>query len=162
MLNRVWMKWVAAVLIAAGLVGVWTWRSGLDRSAQNAVALQVEADCDSAQRACRARGDDLEFELRLGPPVQPMQSFEIALRSLRGNLVMDRGADARVEVQFQMRAMDMGINRYRLIADADGVWRGRAMLPVCSAGRSDWIVQVDISADGRRWQAELPFTVVRP
>lgn len=154
MLSRGSLQWGAAVLVAAGLVGVWTLRSGLDRPAQNVVALQVEADCDSAQRACRARGDGQELELRLGPPVQPMQSFEITLRSLHGRL----DADARVEVQFQMRAMDMGINRYRLAVDAEGIWRGQAMLPMCSAGRSDWIAQVEISASGQRWRAELPFT----
>ena len=156
MLNRVWVKSIAGVLVVVGLVGVWRLRPGLDRPAQQAEALHIEAECDSAQRACRARGEDIELELRLGPPVLPMQDFEIQLRSMRGALA----ADAQVEVQFQMRAMDMGHNRYRLVADADGVWRGRAMLPVCSSGRSDWFAQLEISAGDRRWQAELPFTIM--
>ncbi len=154
MLSRVSLQWGAAVLVAAGLVGVWILRSGLDQPVRNVVTLQVEADCDSAQRACRARGDELELELRLGPPVRTMESFEISLRRLRGSL----GTDAQVTVQFQMRDMEMGLNRYRLVMDAEGIWRGQAMLPVCSAGRSDWIAQVDISATGQRWRADLPFT----
>lgn len=155
MLKRAWVKWIAAVLVAAGLLGVWTLRPGQDRSMQDVVTLKVETDCDSAQRACVARGDDLELELRLGPPLRTLESFEIRLRRVRGTL----DAHAQVELQFQMRAMDMGLNRYRLLTDADGVWRGRAMLPVCSAGRSDWTAQLDISVDGRRWRAEFPFTV---
>jgi hypothetical protein len=128
-------------------------RPALDRPVQETVVLRIETDCDSAQRACRARGDGLELELRLGPPVRPMEAFNIQLRKLRGVLV----PDTHVEIQFQMRAMDMGINRYRLLADADGVWRGRAMLPVCTTGRSDWLARVEIMQNGRRWTAELPF-----
>lgn len=158
MLKRTRMTWVTGGLVAGGVIAAWQLRPDLPRPAQEAVLLQVEAGCDSAQRACRARGADLEIEVRLGPPVRPLQTFEIELRSRHGALA--EAANAQLDIQFQMRAMDMGLNRYRLQADADGVWRGRAVLPVCSTGRSNWIAQVDISMDGRRWRAELPFTVV--
>lgn len=152
MLKQAWVQWIAVLLVVAGVIGAWLLRPGLNRSAQEAVVLQIAADCDSAQRACRARGDGLELELRLGPPVRSMEAFDI---QLRGALA----TDARVEVRFQMRDMDMGLNRYRLTLDANGVWRGHAMLPVCSTGRSDWVAQLDIAAGGRRWRAELPFEV---
>lgn len=157
-MNRAWIKYAVALLTAAGLVALWTLRPGMDVSAPSATPLHVEADCDSALRACAARSDSVDIALQLGPPVRPMQVFTIQVRTLRGTL----GADARVDVQFQMRDMDMGINRYRLAIDADGVWRGSALLPVCSSGRSDWIAQVEISTAKRRWTAELPFTVVPP
>ncbi len=158
MLGRASLQWGAAVLIAAGLIGAWALRPGLDVAAPQAVLLLAESHCDSAQRACRIFATDLELELRLGPPVRAMESFKISLRHLRGRL----GTDAQVTVEFQMRDMEMGLNRYRLAADvgdAGGVWRGQAVLPVCSAGRSDWVAQVEISADGRRWTAVLPFIV---
>jgi hypothetical protein len=139
----------------AVLIGVWSLRPGTDASPESTLALQVAADCDSARQSCRARGDDLEIELRLGPPVLPMEAFDIQLQSMRGDL----GTQARIDVQFQMRGMDMGLNRYRLDRDADGVWRGRALLPVCASGRSDWYVVIDIAQDGRRWVAEIPFVV---
>jgi len=153
MLSRVSLQWSAGVLIAVGLIGVWALRPGLDVSSSGAVLLQAESNCDGAQRACRIFGTELELELRLGPPVRTMESFEISLRRLRGSL----GTDAQVTVQFQMRDMEMGLNRYRLVMGAEGIWRGQAMLPVCSAGRSDWVAQVDISATGQRWRADLPF-----
>jgi len=160
MLSRAALQWGAGVLIAVGLIGVWVLRSGQEVSPPEAVLLQAEANCDSAQRACRIFGTELEFELRLGPPVRAMESFEISLRRLRGRL----DTDAQVTVEFQMRDMEMGLNRYRLaadagdVSDAGGVWRGQAVLPVCSAGRSDWIAQVEISTSGQHWRAELPFT----
>jgi hypothetical protein len=154
MLSRTSLQWGAALLIAASLIGVWALRPGLDVASPKAVLLQAESNCDSAQRACRIFDTDLELELRLGPSVRTMESFEISLRRLRGSL----GTDAQIMVQFQMRDMEMGLNRYRLVMDAEGIWRGQAMLPVCSAGRSDWIAQVEISTSGQRWRAELPFT----
>jgi hypothetical protein len=139
----------------AALIGLWTLQPGMDASPEDAVALLVDVDCDSARQTCRARGGDLEIELRLGPPVLPMEAFDIQLQSMRGDL----GTQARIDVQFQMRGMDMGLNRYRLDRDADGVWRGRALLPVCASGRSDWYAVIGIAQDGRRWVAEIPFVV---
>lgn len=141
--------------VFAALIGLWTLQPGMDASPEDTVALHVEKDCDSARQPCGARGDDLEIELRLGPPVRPMEAFDIQLQSMRGGL----GAQARIDVQFQMRGMDMGLNRYRLDRDAHGVWRGRAILPVCTTGRSDWYAVIEIVQDGRRWSAEIPFVV---
>lgn len=145
---------LTVALVIAILGGAWFLRPGRDTSSVVAI-MQVSAECDSAQRACTARGEDLEFELRLGPPVRPMEAFEIRLHGLRDTL----GADAQITVEFQMRGMDMGLNRYRLERAADGAWYGRAMLPVCTTGRSDWLARVEIAQRGRRWVAELPFTV---
>lgn len=139
----------------AALVALWVLRPAMQAPAQPAITLQAEPGCDSARQACRARGDDLEIELQLGPALRPLEPFSIALR---GN----PDTAARIEVQFLMRGMDMGLNRYRLDRDADGVWRGRAVLPVCTTGRSDWYAVIEIAQGGRRWIAEMPFVVGAP
>ncbi len=149
------LQTIVVMMLCAGIAVAWLLRPVSVDVAQENIPLHVEAGCDSAQRSCRLLGDDIEFELSLGPPVRTMQTFVVVLHRLRGDIA----ADAHVEVQFQMRDMDMGLNRYRLIADADGVWRGQAMLPVCSDDRSDWLAQVTITANGKAWQAQLPFVV---
>lgn len=157
MRKTLWRLLTVLALIALA-IGLWSLRPDTETAAQPATSLQVAPDCDSARQPCRARGEDLEFELRLGPPVRPMEAFDIRLRSLRGTF----DADAQISVEFQMRAMDMGRNRYRLERAAEGAWNGRAILPVCATGRNDWIARVEIVQRGRRWTADLPFTVVRP
>lgn len=148
---RLWMA-AAAVLLVAVAVGAWRLRSGADAPPVPLVASAT--DCDSARTACGAQGEGLRIELRLGPPVQPLEAFDIALRIADGTLT----DAAAVEVQFVMRGMDMGINRYRLARAADGVWRGRAVLPVCTSRRTDWIAELDIRDGTHRWTAALPFT----
>lgn len=148
---RLWMV-AAAVLLVAVTFSAWRLRSGLDAPP---VPLTVSAaDCDSARAACGAQGEGLQIELRLGPPVRPLEPFDVALRVADGVLT----DAARVEVQFVMRGMDMGINRYRLARAADGIWRGRAILPVCTSQRADWIAELDIRDGTYRWTASLPFT----
>lgn len=142
-------------LACAALVALWALRPALHAPAPPAIALHAEPDCDSARQSCRAHGDDLEIELRLGPALRPLEPFSIALR-------VNPDAGARIEIEFQMRGMDMGLNRYRLDRDAEGVWRGRAVLPVCTTGRSDWYAVIEIAQGGKRWIAEMPFVVSPP
>lgn len=149
-----WILLLGIVLIIA-MFGVWQQPADEALSIEP-LPLRVEAECDSAQTACVARGEGFALELSLGPPVQPMQPFGIQLRMLQGQL----SSAAKIELQFQMQDMDMGQNRYRLTVDEQSVWRGTAVLPVCSRGRSDWFAQIDIQDGERRWSAELPFTVV--
>lgn len=144
-----------AVLVLIGIaIGAWL-RSHPDDTPASATALTVAADCDSARQTCSARAADLEIELCLGPPVRPMEAFEIRVLNPRNAL----DDDAQITLEFQMRDMDMGLNRYRLEHAADGEWRGRAILPMCVSGRSDWLAKLEIAQGGHRWTAELPFTV---
>jgi hypothetical protein len=62
---------------------------------------------------------------------QPMRPFEVRLDA-------PQLEDAQIE--FSMAGMDMGPSRYRLVRGSDGLLRARATLPVCVAGRSDWVM----------------------
>jgi len=53
-----------------------------------------------------------------------------------------------VNVEVQMRGMEMGLNRYRLIRQATGEWRATITLPVCVTGRRDWLMMIEV--DGVR------------
>ncbi len=61
-------------------------------------------------------------------------------------------ADAEVHASFQMRGMEMGMNRYRLLRK-DGKWYASVMLPACVQGRSDWVLRLEV---GNKVY-ELPF-----
>lgn len=64
---------------------------------------------------------------------------------------VDAVGAAKVAASFQMSDMDMGVNRYVLRPDAAARrWSGQVILPVCVAGRSDWLLTVDV--DGREYR----------
>lgn len=59
-----------------------------------------------------------------------------------------------IEVSFQMKGMDMGFNRFNLKPQGEGVWQlDRVYLPLCVAGRHDWLVIWKV--DGQTYQAEF-------
>lgn len=50
--------------------------------------------------------------------------------------------------------MDMGVNRYRLEPAGAGVWQANVVLPVCVAGRSNWIMTLEVDDV----KVRVPFT----
>jgi hypothetical protein len=63
-----------------------------------------------------------------------------------------------VYVDFSMRNMEMGLNRYRLIQlNQLGDWQSEVTLPVCVQGRSDWNMVLEFD-DGTVQRFQLPFS----
>ncbi|WP_334108419.1 hypothetical protein [Methylobacillus sp.] len=55
-----------------------------------------------------------------------------------------------VQASFDMKSMQMGINRYRFQQQPDGSWRARVTLPVCVDGRSDWLMTIHVKHPSRQ------------
>ncbi len=62
-----------------------------------------------------------------------------------------------IELNFKMASMDMGKNRYRLLKQDDGRWQGRVVLPVCGAGGSEWLVEIQLKSSNGSWHGTVPF-----
>jgi hypothetical protein len=81
--------------------------------------------------------------MRFSQIPKPMQAFrlEVAAKGSR-----------QLRASFEMRDMDMGSNRYRLLPKG-GKWHAQVMLPACMHGSSDWVMRLEV--DGRVY--EIPF-----
>ncbi len=113
--------------------------------------LRMESDCLVHERACEALGDGVRLGLRLGEgELKGLAPFPVALKL--------EGIEATaVSLEFSMPGMDMGQNRYHLLADDAGLWRGEAMLPICSTGRLEWLAEVVVDTADERLRADFPF-----
>jgi hypothetical protein len=49
-------------------------------------------------------------------------------------------------VRFSMKNMDMGYNEFSFNSEQAGEWKAKAILPVCTAGRSDWFMELMLKA----------------
>ncbi len=49
-----------------------------------------------------------------------------------------------VYADFKMDGMEMGPTRYQLTQAQESVWEAKVMLPVCVAGRRDWMLILEI------------------
>ena len=100
--------------------------------------------CASPTQGCALRVNGQPAQLRfLGTP-SGLRPFVVQLNA---PAIKDSYAS------FTMRGMDMGFNRYHLLAVGSGVWQARIVLPVCVTGRRDWILTLTI--DGENY--EIPF-----
>jgi hypothetical protein len=108
--------------------------------------------CDLRQ-GCRAADASMAVTVTFGAQARALQPFPVHLQ-LEG----DRQADS-VSVAFSMQGMDMGSNRYHLLADGGGGWNGDITLPICTSGRTDWVAEFSVVVADRRMQFQLPFVL---
>jgi hypothetical protein len=97
--------------------------------------------CADPVAGCRA---DAGIGVRFSEPPAVMRQFVLEVDAAEG---------ATPYASFQMKDMDMGPNRYRLLR-VDGKWRAKVMLPACVRGRHDWMLRLEVG--GKVY--ELPFT----
>jgi len=102
--------------------------------------------CADLAQGCRARLDEVDIALGVEGEIKVLQPFGVWLRHPGAN---------SVQASFSMVGMDMGFNRYTLKRGDDGVFRGRVTLPVCVAGRGDWVMTLTIDHQ----TLTVPFTV---
>ncbi len=128
----------------------------LDREAPDpeATADVAVSECHPTPGPCDAEVHGGRVRLTMAADIRELDRFplEVALDGFR--------EVAGVAVRFDMSGMDMGLNRYRLEAEESGVWRGEAMLPVCTVDRVDWWATVAVEhAEGVTRAAFLFHTV---
>ena len=95
------------------------------------------ASCAALTQGCALDQDKLFVKTDRAPT--PLKPFALT--------VLAPAAQA-VNVEVQMQGMEMGLNRYRLIRQANGEWRATITLPVCVTGRRDWLMLIEV--DGVR------------
>lgn len=110
----------------------------------------TDKDCDARGNTCEASLGRYKLRISMDPNVQTLQPFSLTVEA-------DGWQPQQLAVYFSMQGMEMGLNRFRLVQTGN-VWQGQAVLPVCTAQRSDWMASVFMSHKGQRYRAEFGFT----
>ncbi len=115
----------------------------VQRNPAHATILNADHACNPVGKLCTASNAALAVKLGLGGSIQPLTAFPVKVELIGGEAAKVQ----KVTVNFSMLNMDMGFNRFDLSQQADKTWRGQAILPVCSMGRREWRVTVEIMSD---------------
>lgn len=115
------------------------------------VSSMAAGKCLPTGKACMAVAEGLSASLQLPAVVPVSRPFRV-----RAVVSKQSGSVSAIEVAFAMKGMDMGVNRYRLVRKGDH-WESLVVLPVCTTGRTDWIVRMSVSSNNREYRAEFPF-----
>ena len=146
---------LALLSVALGAAVFPRLRAWLLNPPQQLTVLDDNRGCNPLGQFCTLENGDQLIELRLPAIIQPLKVFPVEVRLGGANAA----TVGRVSVRFNMINMDMGFNHFELQQTAS-VWEGQAMLPVCSAGRRDWQVLVDVVGD-LTYSARFTFSLGR-
>lgn len=124
------------VLILAGLL-LWQLPSVLEhQSLLHSSEKFQRLPCLDPIQSC---GDEIT-QIHFSAIPQPLRPFQLTIRHPQAS---------NISVEMNMQGMEMGLNRYRLLAQ-DGIWFADIILPACLQGRSDWemIIRIEDGSGG--------------
>lgn len=118
------------------------------------VRLHGSSSCDVTQQACIRSADGIRLQLEIPDKPSALKPFAVTAQV---------DADHPVDIQqvnliFTMQGMQMGELRQALQANGS-LWRGQAILPICTTGRRDWRVQVEVMAAKTIYVADYDFAL---
>ncbi len=123
---------------------------------------QLTSACLPQQQKCQFSIDKLNFSLEYSKDIFYLKPYQIKLYTDK----KDSPDIKTATIDFQMKNMTMGVNRFLLkpvaLTDGQQQWQAEAILPICVTGRVDWYAQVDIVMDGVDYRVITPMIVKRP
>ncbi len=103
--------------------------------------LMTKSGCHVVESGCPAYGDNLDvfFKIIGNPGTLKAFPVELNIDSRSGQNIQ------KVFISFTMKNMSMGKQQFKLSQDKKtSKWTGKVILPICSTGRKDWHIRVDI------------------
>jgi len=116
--------WVLALAVSVSVVGWFYLAKPVDTPVTSIACSNIIEGCGNQS-----------LKVRLDQAPRVMKPFK---------LLIEAGDAREVHASFAMQGMEMGLNRYRLIRQADNSWEAEVTLPVCIQGRSDWAMLVEV------------------
>ena len=147
------MKNGLILLIAIIFIFVMSWLIGDKLQSYQEMPFQdmIVSSCQPVDAQCKAEFSDATLQFELSSPVVMMPFVA---------KVITHADVSDIYLHFRMKNMEMGVQRYRLVNDGNGLWQSEAVLPVCSLGRSDWIATLEVKYKGAWWRGDFEFKVV--
>jgi len=155
--NRRWVFLFVVALVAV----FFQWRGGGyygddKRPVYQEHVLKTDAGCDVARQPCTARLDKVAIVLTFSEQPSGLKVFPVQV-SIKG---LKQPQTAKLSLTFSMKGMDMGQVRQLLKWNKEKqYWQGQSILPICSTGRRDWRVSLELMSDKTIYLADFSFVV---
>lgn len=116
-------------------------------------------NCHPQIQSCKVKFKKISFDISLDDNIYYLKLFNVSV--LTENLNSD---DIKsIDIDFKMKNMDMGINRFQLkksdLKNRKQFWFGKALLPVCVAGRADWFSELEVVTKDSKYILTIPVLV---
>jgi len=120
-------------------------------------------ECKPQERVCNVELDGLKLKVSFDKDVFYLKPFNISiLLDYKSNNKINKKVES-VYIDFKMKTMRMGVNRFLLIATDINKnkqsWQGKALLPVCVTGRAGWFSELEVIMDKKKYILTFPLLV---
>ena len=121
------------------------------------IQLLMTNNCDLNKLECRLFSGRDVIRLKFNGAPRTMHKFFLELNM--------GGFDKKIEsmsVQFSMKSMDMGVNRFNIQRQSptnNTYWQTSVLLPVCTSKRTDWEMQLEVATNDSVYKAVIPLQI---
>jgi len=116
-------------------------------------------NCKPQNKVCNVELEGLKLGVLFDEDVFYLKPFNVSVS-------LNNKSNNKIEsvyIDFKMKNMDMGVNRFLLIATGNQnkkqTWQGKALLPICVTGRADWVSELEIVIDKKKYILTFPLIV---
>ena len=114
-------------------------------------------NCEPQKQVCNIELGGLNVRILFDENVFYLKPFNVTVWTA-GNTDVES-----VYVDFKMKNMNMGVNRFLLAGigteNKKQRWQGKALLPICVARRADWISELEIIINTKKYILAFPVIV---
>lgn len=115
--------------------------------------------CTTLSNQCTVNLNGVKLKISFDQNVYYLKPFNVTVEFDNSN---DFNVD-KISVDFKMKNMNMGINRFSLKNDypdtKNNKWLGIALLPICVTGRADWNASFEVTTNNNQYLISLPLEV---
>ena len=106
--------------------------------------------CDPTKKNCIMDENNAHFNIQFKGVPSGLTPFVVSVKVVGSQPEF-------IELSFDMEGMDMGYNKHSLIKNEID-WQKKVILPVCSLGRNDWILNVKMMFDNDTVNTQYKFS----
>ena len=138
-----------------------------NKRSEKPVTIVKLKNCHIQQTPCSLKLQDLTLEVSMDKNVYYLSPFHFTVkRTFITPANSNRSEIESIFVDFKMKNMNMGVNRFQLIKSEPikdvYAWEGKALLPICVTGRADWVTELDILTKDAHYRLIFPILVKQP
>ncbi len=161
-MNKMKQIYQFATLVIVIIVGIISSKYFLNATSVNSdnrkvIQLVMANHCNFKKLECRLSSGLDVIRLKFNETPRTMHKFFLKLNM--------EGFDKKIEsmsVQFSMKSMDMGFNRFyikRRNPTNNTYWQTSVLLPVCTSKRTDWEMQLEVATSDSLYKAVIPLQI---
>ena len=136
------------VILITYFVGQWLAQNDIKKI--DASDIEYVSLCDPTKKICIMDESSAHFNIQFNGIPSALTPFLVSVK-------VAGSQPEFIELSFDMVGMDMGYNKHNLIKNEID-WQKKIILPVCSLGRNDWVLNVKMMFDNEMVSTQYKFS----